>query len=91
MEIEGQIDNQFSSIKNLISRICTAVREGQDKLILEPLTKELVICLYKIKLFIQNIDSMKPKGSILRDEIERLRKEISEQEKMISELEPFKY
>ena len=89
MEVEQQIEKKFLEVKTLMIIIFEAVKDGQDKPVLEPLSRDLALAIYHIKGFIKESELAKPKLFLLNQEIEQLEEEILEQEKIITKIEEF--
>ena len=83
------MEQRFNETKRVFLQVIEAVKEGQEKPIIEPLSKEVVKNLYEIKSFLTELDSSRSKALLIKQEISELEKKISEQDKLFEELQKF--
>ena len=86
---QADVEQRFSETKRVFLQVIEAVKEGQEKPIIEPLSKEMVKNLYEIKCFLIEVDSSRSKALLIKQEISELEKKISEQDKLFEELQKF--
>ena len=86
---QADVEQRFSETKRVFLQVIEAVKEGQEKPIIEPLSKEVIKNLYEIKCFLTEVDSSRSKALLIKQEISELERKISEQDKLFEELKRF--
>lgn len=89
MDIDPRVEAKFLDTKKSILKIIDAVKDGQDKVYLEPLSKELVMNLYDIKMIINTTEVIQPESVIIAQKIKKLEKEIDKQNFILQQISKF--
>lgn len=85
----NDIENKFLQVTKVLGLIVNAVKEGQEKSVLEPLSKDIVMGLYDIKQTIKEIELARPKHLLVQQEIAELEKKIAKQKVLFARIEKF--
>jgi methylphosphotriester-DNA--protein-cysteine methyltransferase len=91
MDLERKIRSKFADLRSCVNRVVEAVKDSKAKLMIENLSKEMALCLYQLKLLLNEIEDLKPPAVQKRENIEKLTAEIEAQNHLFALFQEYEY
>lgn len=89
MEFNQMVDEKFNLLKNSIIDTAKAVRDCEDKQVIDMNSKSVVKYLFAVKQIAKEIDSKQGYGNTIHEEISNLEQQLRDQEEMMRLLEKY--